>query len=370
MQRRSGDRIAAWLAAASNAAGRTAPIIDLLIRAWLAQLFWMAGVTGVLDWHAALSQTPGLADAISMHPHQLAVVLTALRLVLPPFLLVGFATRLAALPILVLSVAAYRAGTGQDAPLLWALLGGWFVLLGPGPISLDSVIARGIYRSALPLAPAAGRLLTRLGRATRPAGLAMLRLGVAAVLIRHGMLDFDGGILLGALLAAGLATRLAALPLLAATATATMHAVSNEHVCWMLLVLLIMSHGPGALSVDAMLGAAWRRFRAASPAAPGTPVACAAAHRHRRRRFRRHRRRARPAERALRDNADRPAQLPSLPALAVSGRHRQPLPRGHRHAHPGLVPRPIQCPGRAGAGAGGRYRTAYGRHAGRQPLFL
>jgi NADH dehydrogenase/putative oxidoreductase len=207
-----------------------------------------------------------------MHPHQLAVVLTALRLVLPPFLLVGFATRLAALPILVLSVAAYRAGTGQDAPLLWALLGGWFVLLGPGPLSLDSVIARGIYRSALPLAPAAGRLLTRLGRASRPAGLAMLRLGVAAVLIRHGMLAFDGGILLGALLAAGLATRLAALPLLAATATATMHAVSNEHVCWMLLVLLIMSHGPGALSVDAMLGAAWRRFRAASPAAPGTPA--------------------------------------------------------------------------------------------------
>jgi NADH dehydrogenase/putative oxidoreductase len=83
------------------------------------------------------------------------------------------------------------------------------------------------------------------------------------------MVSFHGGFVLGALLAAGLATRLAALPLLAATGVATMHAVSNEHICWTLLLLLIISYGPGALSLDALLGAAWRRHGAALFGSPG-----------------------------------------------------------------------------------------------------
>jgi NADH dehydrogenase/putative oxidoreductase len=243
-----------WIFRAANS---TAPAVDLLIRVWLAQLFWMTGVAGVLDWRSALDQTPALAAALAMHPQQLAVALTALRLALSPLLLAGLATRLAALPILVLALAVYRANPGQDAPLLWALLGGWFVLVGAGPISLDHLIAAGIYRSALPFAPAAGRFLFQLGRAARPAGLAIIRVGLAAVLLRHGMISFSGGALLGALLAAGLCTRVAALPLLAATAAATMHAVSNEYVCWMLL-LLILASGPGVLSLDALLGAASR----------------------------------------------------------------------------------------------------------------
>jgi NADH dehydrogenase/putative oxidoreductase len=37
-----------------------------------------------------------------------------------------------------------------------------------------------------------------------------------------------------------------------------MHAVSNEHLCWMLLLVLILASGPGVLSLDALLGAALR----------------------------------------------------------------------------------------------------------------
>ena len=145
-----------WVNSTLRTINGAAPVVDLAIRIWLAQLFWVSGVAGVLDWRAALTQTPGLAAALSMHPDQLALALTALRLALSPLLLVGLATRLAGTPIFLLSLAAYRANPGQDAPLLWALLGGWYLLVGPGPISLDHVIARGIYRSALPLAPVAG----------------------------------------------------------------------------------------------------------------------------------------------------------------------------------------------------------------------
>ena len=258
LQRIIGASVSAF-ARATFIATRSVPLVDLLVRAWLGQVFWMTGLAGLLDWQAALTQTPGLADALSMHPQQAAVLLTGARLVLPPLLLVGFATRLAALPLLAISVAAYSANPSQDGPLLWALLSGWYVFIGAGPISLDSPIAHGIYDTALPLAPAVGRFLAWLSRVARPLALLLIRVGIAIVLIRHGMVGAGAIRALPILLAAGLATRIAILPLIATTGVAAMHAVSNEHLCWILLLLLILSAGPGGFSVDALVGPALRR---------------------------------------------------------------------------------------------------------------
>src|SRR5271156_3109659 len=108
LQRIIGASVSAF-ARATFIATRSVPLVDLLVRAWLGQVFWMTGLAGLLDWRAALTQTPGLVDALSMHPQQAAVLLTGARLVLPPLLLVGFATRLAALPLLIISLAAYSA---------------------------------------------------------------------------------------------------------------------------------------------------------------------------------------------------------------------------------------------------------------------
>ena len=243
---------------AISIANRAAPVVDLLIRLWLAQLT-ITGFAGLVEWPAGLSQTPGLAEAIVMPPHHIAFMLTAARLIIPSLLLIGFATRLAALPLLALSAAAYSANTGQDAPLLVALLANWYVVTGAGPLSLDHLIAGGIYDTALPLAPAAGRFLTRLNRAARPVVVLLIRCGIAFVLLRYGMISAGAAVVLPALLALGLATRLAVLPLLATTGAATMHATSNQHLCWMLLLLLILTIGPGAISLDAFLATKLRR---------------------------------------------------------------------------------------------------------------
>jgi NADH dehydrogenase/putative oxidoreductase len=238
-------------ARATGWCNRAAPFIDLAVRAWLAQLFWMQGISGVADWHAALAQTPGLAATLAMHPHSLAVALTCARIALPLLLLAGFATRLAALPLAALSLASAIAHPGQDAPFLWALLTGWYVMLGAGPLSLDRLVARGIFHSALPLAPQAGRLLARLSQTARPFGLVLVRCGIAFVLVRHGMAN---PVPIPALVCLGLFTRVATLPLLAATGMATMHDASNEHLCWTLILLLLAANGPGRFSLDALAG--------------------------------------------------------------------------------------------------------------------
>src|ERR1700678_1441078 len=80
-----------------------APFVDLLIRAWLAQLFWMSGLAALNDWPSALLHVKGFATAMAMQPGHVAALLTAVRLAMPPLLLIGFGTRLAALPLLMIS---------------------------------------------------------------------------------------------------------------------------------------------------------------------------------------------------------------------------------------------------------------------------
>jgi NADH dehydrogenase/putative oxidoreductase len=254
------------------AADAAFPAVDLLIRFWLAQLFWVDGLAGLTDWRAALEQTPELAAALAMHPHQVALGLTAARILLPIFLLFGLATRLAALPLLALSVATWLAHPALDAPVLWALLMGWYLTVGAGPTSLDRLIARGIYASALPLAPAVGRALARLTQVARPVALLLLRCGISFVLVRHHMV---GGtwLLMPVLLASGLFARLVTLPLLAATGAAMMHAMSNEALCWTMVLLLILSQGPGWFSIDALLAGMLRRRLAPHGMLPGADVA-------------------------------------------------------------------------------------------------
>lgn len=252
-----------WVRRSSAVASTALPAIDLLTRLWLAQLFAMTGLAGLVDWHAALTETPSLAAAVAMHPQHVALLLTGIRLTLPPLLILGLATRLAALPLLALSVAAYAAHPLNDSAVLWALLAAWYVVIGPGPLSLDHLIARGIYDSALPLAPRAGRLLTALSGALRPPALLLLRCGIAFVLLNHGMAAHGPMLVLAIMLAAGLASRLATLPLLAVTGAATMQAASNQHLSWTVLLLFLAASGPGPLSLDALL-AAWIRRRFAA----------------------------------------------------------------------------------------------------------
>ena len=261
------------LAAAESLARRAeavaAPVADLMIRLWLAQLFWMSGVAGLLDRHAAQLQAASMARALAFHPPYEAALLTLAQLALPALLVVGLGVRLAALPLLALSVGTYRADPSHDAPLLWALLSGWYAMVGAGPISIDHRLARGIYDSALPLARQVGRALAWVSRVGRPIALAVLRIGIATVLLRHGMIAPGLASALPFLLVIGLFARLATLPLLVVAGVSTMHAVSNEHLCWVSLLLLIAAMGPGALSLDFLLAKALRRGGWAMPVSYG-----------------------------------------------------------------------------------------------------
>jgi NADH dehydrogenase/putative oxidoreductase len=194
-------------------------------------------------------------------------------------LAVGLGTRAAAFSMLVLSLVIQFNYLALDTHLLWAVLLGWYVVMGAGPLSLDAALARGLSASAIPYATSAVRLarLTteRLGplyhllfRLWLAAGMAVAAgAGLAAVMtpelatlllpVRTAAHLPPWLLAPGALLLLlGVAMRPTAVILLAALAVGQMSDLHlSQDSYWMLAFALLAMHGAGRLSLDACLAA-------------------------------------------------------------------------------------------------------------------
>jgi uncharacterized membrane protein YphA (DoxX/SURF4 family) len=106
-------------------------------------------------------------------------------------LVFGLATRFAALPMLILALVIQFSYQALDQHLFWAILFGWFVVKGAGPISLDALIGRGIAATALPLAGTITRIFEALSRWGDPAIKLLLRCWIAALFFRSGVMKFS-----------------------------------------------------------------------------------------------------------------------------------------------------------------------------------
>ncbi len=287
--------------AVAVAAARTTlgPWLELAIRLWLAQAFLVVQVhemtapaprgglgapLGPSWWlgalHGVMASGPGL------------VVQTAC----PLLLAAGLLSRPAALAMLLQAVLMPEAGAAADGRLFWTALLLRVALLGPGALSLDSLVRRGADSSALPGAALAGQvngwllhraepayqLGLRLWLALAPAGIALAALGVTDAM-RPSALSWlpqvppmVAGLMpwaaLGAaaLLATGAATRLAALGLLMLVPLGQLAGADDARLPWALVLAVIVLHGAGRVSVDGVLGG-WLQRRKAPADRMGLP---------------------------------------------------------------------------------------------------
>src|SRR5712671_5582459 len=278
-------RLAAWLDVGRAALRVAAPVVDLLIRLFLAKAFFMPGMF------------PGssVADFRSAWPIIIAQIMG------PVLLAVGFWVRPVALLMLVLTLLAQASGAPQDEHLFWAALFGWYVVRGAGPLSLDHVLQKGLGRSALPLAGPAMAAGAWVNREIGPLYLLGLRLWLAAALAGPGlghamlptmearMLPRPLAVIGAALLALGLVTPVVAVGLLAVGSGLAMAGPGNGMTIYgpLLLILLAVS-GAGRYSLDGLI---IRWAHRPAPPADGAPhivivgagfggMACAAGLRH------------------------------------------------------------------------------------------
>jgi NADH dehydrogenase/putative oxidoreductase len=265
----------AWLPGAAGAVAVTlrflersaGPVADLFIRFGLAQVFLVSAVLKLADWDNALYLSAHEYPVSWMDPVAAAYLGLTVELLGAVLLAAGFATRAAALALGALALVIQFNYSALDAHLFWAALFLWYVVRGAGPLSLDRLIAPGFADSAIPFAARAVALGAALARHGMPWVQLGLRLWLAAALLGAGLVAGEAALLplrsaagfgawsaLALPLATGLATRPAALLLIAGALGLGMAGGGPDDLgWWSALLTLLALHGPGPLSLDALI---------------------------------------------------------------------------------------------------------------------
>jgi putative oxidoreductase len=265
------------------------PIVDLLIRMWLAQMFFASAVVKLAHWGDALYLAAHEYPVAWMNPMTAAYLGVSIEFFGAALLAVGLATRFAAISMLILAMVVQLNYVVLDSNLFQAALLGWFVVRGAGALSLDRLLSRGLADSALPLAAGVQRVLALFTRPGAPVYLLFIRIwgGGAIVLTgftvtmsasantwlpltsaRHFASPLE--LILASLVIVGLGTRFAALALI--IASGALHVISGgyaDHASWLSLIALLALNGAGPVSLDALID---RYLRARFPQLEGKPA--------------------------------------------------------------------------------------------------
>ncbi len=276
--------------AGSSIGHHCAPVIDLLIRLWLAQAFL------VIDLERAMATSGSLAGggaALVLRGVTGSGVGVAFEAACPFLLAFGLGTRVAAFALLAQLLALTPKHNGISLAPCWSVLLGWLIVTGAGTLSVDWLVGGGVRASALPFARVLSDWTTRASRLATPCMLLLIRLWIALLpaalsLSAMGHPDlahmapdsawlplapstFDRlpaavTLLFAILVALGLLTRAFGLALLL-SALPDAYTATNGILWWSLLLALPVLHGPGPLSIDHwMLEAVRRRGRDAAAA--------------------------------------------------------------------------------------------------------
>jgi NADH dehydrogenase/putative oxidoreductase len=264
-------------------------LVDLLIRLWLAQAFFVSAVVKLADWNKALYLSVHEYPVTWLDPVTAAYIGVSIEFVGAVLLAFGLATRLAASAMLALVLVIHLSYLPLDLNLLQAALLAWFVVHGAGALSLDRMLSRGLVESALPLAASVLASLGRFTRVAAPIYELLLRIWAAAAIIVGGTaiaassdvhmwlpvgsardFAFAPTVALALFIAIGFGTRVAALAMIVASAVLRMIGGGDEHyTSWLFVFLLLAIKGAGELSVDRLIE---RLLRARFPQLEGRPA--------------------------------------------------------------------------------------------------
>lgn len=123
-------------------------VLDLSIRLYVAQVFFLSGLTKIQNWDTTISLFQDEYRVPLLPPELAAAFGTAGELLLPVFLALGLGTRFAALGLTgvnIMAVVSYYHVLKDLEPALaqhmyWGLLLLVTLFHGPGKLSLDALI--------------------------------------------------------------------------------------------------------------------------------------------------------------------------------------------------------------------------------------
>lgn len=123
-----------------------APWVDLLVRLWVASVFFKSGLLKLDSWWKTLVQFERDFHVPLLPPEVAAYLGTGVELSMPVLLAFGLGARFAAFVLFVFNIVAVISfpeigGTGLQLHQLWGILLLVILTHGPGRISIDHYIA-------------------------------------------------------------------------------------------------------------------------------------------------------------------------------------------------------------------------------------
>jgi putative oxidoreductase len=132
---------------AARAIDRAAPLFDLAIRLYVADVFFRSGLVKLQTWDSTLMLFEYEYAVPLLSPALAAWLGTAAELILPPLLALGLAGRGTALALFVFNLVAVTSypdisPAGVKDHVLWGFLLAATFFHGPGSLSLDRLLQR------------------------------------------------------------------------------------------------------------------------------------------------------------------------------------------------------------------------------------
>ena len=131
------------------------PGIDLVIRLWVANVFWKAGLTKIASWESTVALFTYEYHVPLLSPELAAFLGTAVELSMPVLLVLGLGTRFGAAVLFLFNIVAVISypdlnEIGLKDHQYWGLLLLVLLLHGPGKLSIDHFLRRKFMGSPTP----------------------------------------------------------------------------------------------------------------------------------------------------------------------------------------------------------------------------
>jgi len=119
-------------------------VLQFIFRFSIASVFWHSGMTKIASWDSTIALFREEYMVPVLPPEIAATLAATVELTCPVLLVLGLATRLATLPMLGMTfvIEAFVYPEQWIEHLMWAAILLFILTRGPGPLSLDDLVAR------------------------------------------------------------------------------------------------------------------------------------------------------------------------------------------------------------------------------------
>ncbi len=118
------------------------PLLLVVIRFKMAHIFWKSGRIKFTHWDSTMSLFRFEYKVPYLPPDLAAYLAMTFELVCPVLLIFGLMTRLAAIPLLIMTAVIQFTYLQHSDHTYWAILLGTLLLKGAGPLSLDGYFCK------------------------------------------------------------------------------------------------------------------------------------------------------------------------------------------------------------------------------------